>query len=116
MVTSNDISEKRYFFQGYGYFFVGLSSSKDNFNVFDTTRGPNFLQLLITIGGDIRIDYYQGAFTQEIIWLGTRNFTIEDSQITSQSLYGEPKSPWNALRQYFPNLENIGMSIKVYPA
>lgn len=49
------------------------------------------------------------------MWLRTRNFSIEDSQITSQALYTEPKSPWNALRQYFPNLTNIDMRIRVYP-
>lgn len=43
MVESNDISGKRYFLNGYGFFYVGLSSSKDNFNVFNTNRGPDFL-------------------------------------------------------------------------
>lgn len=117
MIESNDISSTRYFFHGNGLFVIGFNSS---YNVFTTSSSNynnyNFLQLVIDTTWTSEVDYYQGTFTNNVIWLRSRNFSITDSKINSQALYAQPQSPWNALRQYFPNLTTVPMTIKVYPS
>ena len=63
MGTTNTISGTTYFFYGLGFFYIGLSSSRNGFNSWSSSVSPQFLQLSISVGGGTEVDYYQGAFT-----------------------------------------------------